>query len=716
MKLKSDDNIFNLYDTNGRRNDILNAYKIYLKIIDDLKICSNNPWAAYPKSLNQYLFYKQAVNDSIGKFNIHPQFDAFERYLNSHPDFKEKFFSLDPSLDLNKVVYKNKTLKFILDIAIQSRARHYTSSLCNIGFVNDNREITPAGKALIDPSRINIDLLEKTLKLAPDNLLTLRQVLKVRVFNEKGNKYYSPGKFAFYLILKKYKDSNIYTITNFMKLVQLVSPTGNYTIDDIDKQLRTKGLKGGMSLLINSKKSNDNVKLIKATGNRQISKDNFYEIFTNGKSSQTTDIYFLFYTALSNFVLNRNNENYLRLIQLFDKNPESGALKKAFGSGKSIFKIQKKLSLKKFIFDNSSNEFLKCNTLSELNLVFYDCFTQSKVEDRLRENISETKYILESTGLFKTKTGIVSIRDIDLFDMANIISNLQSDILNSGSFEEYESTSTSPFGQMKSLVEILGISENEVKQQINIVTKKYNLDRAYTLGEYLERKKEQEFEEFVKKAFPKEKVFKLLDMFKDRNNDIKIQREVTEEADVPTIFEYICGLAWYYLSDDHYRLMKSFRLTFDANFLPLAHAAGGDGDLIIDYNDSVLMIEVTLMNKQAQKRGEWEPVLRHSVNLSIYSDKPARTLFVADELDNNTINIWRAVASVPLESSNQAGNYTDAVVKIMPLQIDDFISFNKNPSFSSRRLIKAIDNSYDPLANISFDTKWRDEIIKKSSK
>lgn len=46
-------------------------------------------------------------------------------------------------------------------------------------------------------------------------------------------------------------------------------------------------------------------------------------------------------------------------------------------------------------------------------------------------------------------------------------------------------------------------------------------------------------------------------------------------------------------------------------------------------------------------------VLRHSVNLNTENeDKHVITLFIADKLDDNTINIWRAVSSVPLQASN----------------------------------------------------------------
>ena len=89
-------------------------------------------------------------------------------------------------------------------------------------------------------------------------------------------------------------------------------------------------------------------------------------------------------------------------------------------------------------------------------------------------------------------------------------------------------------------------------------------------------------------------------------------------------------------------LYASLNLTLNADFEPVIHAGGGEGDIVIRYEDRVIQLEVTLMNKQAQKRGEWEPVLRHALNLKADSEpKEVFTFFIADELDRNTINIWR---------------------------------------------------------------------------
>lgn len=123
------------------------------------------------------------------------------------------------------------------------------------------------------------------------------------------------------------------------------------------------------------------------------------------------------------------------------------------------------------------------------------------------------------------------------------------------------------------------------------------------------------------------------------------------------------------------------------------------------------MLEVTLMNKQAQKRGEWEPVLRHAANLTIEeAPKKVFTFFVADELDDNTINIWRAVASVPLKSSREAKeiNYAENVT-IMPLKNNE-LSDLLQKDIQEEALIKSTTQSFSQLYS-NFDFGWRNKII-----
>ena len=162
-------------------------------------------------------------------------------------------------------------------------------------------------------------------------------------------------------------------------------------------------------------------------------------------------------------------------------------------------------------------------------------------------------------------------------------------------------------------------------------------------------------------------------------------------------------------------ILNSYNLTLSANFEPLVHAGGGQGDIVIYESNKIIMLEATLMNSNSQKRGEWEPVLRHSVNLKIDEElngtqRQVITFFIADEFDANTINIWKAVAGVPMQSSINREKFTDNVI-IMPI--------------SSNELAKLIDKSdkYDEIINNvhllfevernNFNLNWRDDFIKK---
>lgn len=157
-------------------------------------------------------------------------------------------------------------------------------------------------------------------------------------------------------------------------------------------------------------------------------------------------------------------------------------------------------------------------------------------------------------------------------------------------------------------------------------------------------------------------------------------------------------------------MYSSLNLTLNADFEPVIHAGGGDGDIVIHYENMIIMLEVTLMNKQAQKRGEWEPVLRHSLNLKA-DNEPTETLtfFIADELDHNTVNIWRAVASVSLESTD-THTRVDGVV-IMPFTNKEILSFLERNVYY-KDIVRETKASFAKLPPIT-DVKWHEEIVSK---
>lgn len=73
--------IFNLMDTNGRRSDVLNALKVYLEILEELK--EEYPtefWDRYPNSIAQFIFYERALDKSPTVFQKHKKYDEIGRF------------------------------------------------------------------------------------------------------------------------------------------------------------------------------------------------------------------------------------------------------------------------------------------------------------------------------------------------------------------------------------------------------------------------------------------------------------------------------------------------------------------------------------------------------------------------------------------------------------------------------------------------------------
>ena len=78
-------------------------------------------------------------------------------------------------------------------------------------------------------------------------------------------------------------------------------------------------------------------------------------------------------------------------------------------------------------------------------------------------------------------------------------------------------------------------------------------------------------------------------------------------------------------------------LNFDDAGLPLSTAQGNMADIICDYGDFILIVEVTLSSGQRQYIMEGEPVSRHLGNIKHLSGKPCYCLFVAPAINSACI-------------------------------------------------------------------------------
>lgn len=83
------------------------------------------------------------------------------------------------------------------------------------------------------------------------------------------------------------------------------------------------------------------------------------------------------------------------------------------------------------------------------------------------------------------------------------------------------------------------------------------------------------------------------------------------------------------------------RFKIDSDFLPVCTAPGGGADLVAEFPECVVAVEVTMSCGSRQEAMEGEPVRRHVADLVEEHEKPVVGLFVAGRVNLNTIETFR---------------------------------------------------------------------------
>ena len=316
--------IFNLMDTNGRRGDVINAIQIYLDVLIDLIYNKNMTWNNLPKSTAQYEFYKRALSLSSDVFTQHSPYDRLCLILNSNREFKNALESNNLSwINENKKQYAE--LISLFDNGIEDRARHYTSNLVKLGLADEQRNISSVGRQLHAPQTIRRDTLENLIPIDNVNIIYLRQLLKLKVFDKAQTKSYSPFYFALYILMKKQRVDE----ACFLEMVQGNTPYK--PIDNIDNYIdnyKEADIVNDYKVVIPNDFNNPKIML----------EEKFKLYFTNKKSKTAVPVYYQYYKNLYEFIENKTAANLDTLLDYYEKN--KAMLKKAFGCGKNIFKTK----------------------------------------------------------------------------------------------------------------------------------------------------------------------------------------------------------------------------------------------------------------------------------------------------------------------------------------------------------------------------------------
>ncbi|MFU2190629.1 hypothetical protein [Lacticaseibacillus paracasei] len=156
MKLKEDTSVLNYGDTSFRRKKYLSEYRILLKLLSQ-HMENKQTWVKNSRLQSDY--YTSVIDNT----------DLFNRNETTQ----------------DKMAKRGRTL---------------TNSLVKTGLINEQREISPVGKAWLSMKLKPRDPLEKILNLSEDNLVFLRQWSKVRLYNKEGDHYFIPFMFMLNLL------------------------------------------------------------------------------------------------------------------------------------------------------------------------------------------------------------------------------------------------------------------------------------------------------------------------------------------------------------------------------------------------------------------------------------------------------------------------------------------------------------------------------------
>jgi hypothetical protein len=110
------------------------------------------------------------------------------------------------------------------------------------------------------------------------------------------------------------------------------------------------------------------------------------------------------------------------------------------------------------------------------------------------------------------------------------------------------------------------------------------------------------------------------------------------------------------------------RFPVDVDFRPVSPAPGNGPDMIFEFEDFAVVVEVTLTENSRQEACEGEPVRRHVAAQFESFSKPIYGLFIAIRIDTNTAETFRVGTWYNAKDDRTR-------LDIVPVKLGDFEKF-----------------------------------------
>ena len=576
-------------------------------------------------------------------------------------------------------------------------AREKTSGLVDIGLITEDRLITEAGRELLKITSSGIFETDNAFNINRDSFVYLKQLLKTSI--DVNGKIVRP----FIAVVKCLTELEFLSYEEFTYFVPLIrdDESAKQIISDI--KLYREGQIKLEEIIYKRLMQMDNYKL---AGEEFITSDVDENLICligmNRKSRNYDKPYYKLYQSIKSIFLEGKSDYELLLNSAKNINQKPGILWRNL-----IFKTTNIGVIRKNGETSINNQcpFLNCANEKELKEVFFKYLHVFKAMATLSDYFDLNRRYFNITDTLIFEDRMVKLDMIPKYYFKEII-----DVLYEETFSRDDNLSVDVPLETISRAFKLDMSKvyAALSKDLGITIKSPEQAATYVNDERYRR-----FNTLIDKKFNDSVLVELLNCFEKRD-DKRIEELVTDGAAIPTIFEYILGIIWYKVSERQGSILDFMKLSLEANLLPKTHAAGGDADIIYEYEACTsypkhsLLLEATLADGTNQRRMEMEPVSRHLGDYRIRFNNPFDySLFVSTYLDKNVISDFRYRKIIPYTRDEE----TITGMKIISMDTDSLKKIIEN-KVKYKYLYEVFDKYHEmPLETVD----WHDGMIREAT-
>ena len=610
-----------------------------------------------------------------------------ESNWNWNDELQEKYYDFMKSKDFLTGAAKRK----------DKDAREKTSGLVDIGLITEARLITEAGRKLLKITSSGDFEADNVFNINRDSFIYLKQLLKTSI--DVSGSIVRP----FIAVIKCLIELEFLSYDEFTYFVPLIKDDKSAKQIVSDIKLYREGKILPEEIIYKRLMQMDNYKFAREEFiDSDVDENLICLVGMNRKSRSYDKPYYKLYENLKEVFLNNGNgyESLLNAAKNINQKPGTlwrNLLFKTTNIG--VVRKNGKASIHK------QCPFINCTNETKLKEVFFKYLHVFKAMATLSDYFDLNRRYFNITDTLIFEDRMIKLDMIPKYYFKEII-----DVLYTGTFNRDDN--------LRADVELETISE-AFKLDISKLYAALSKDLGITIkspeqaATYANDERYRRFNTLIDKKFNDSVLIELLNCFETRD-DKRIEELVTDEASIPTIFEYILGVIWYKVSERQGDILSFMKLSLEANLLPKTHAAGGYADIIYEYEACAsypkhsLLLEATLTDGNNQRRMEMEPVSRHLGDYRIRFNNPFDySLFVSTYLDDNVVTTFRYSKIIPYKRDNE----TITGMKIISMDTEALKKIIKN-KVNYKYLYEVFDKYHEmPLETMN----WHGGMIREAT-